>query len=350
MIPGDGIGPEVVEAARRVLAATGVEIAWEPQNAWLPGERRDGSVPERLLEAIASTGVALKGPLDTPDDGSANVNVALRTALGLFAGIRPCRSYPGVATPYAGVDVVIVRELTEAEYTGVEFEHGEPETAELIGFIDTSTGRRIREDSGVSIRAISERGSERIARFAFEHARASGRRLITAGHKANIMKFTDGLWLETARRVAAGYPDLAFEERIIDALTMQLVQRPEAFDVLVLPNLYGDIVSEVCAGLVGGPGFVPAANVGDGVAVFETLHGTVPARAGTGTANPVAAIEAGAMLLAHLGEREAGDRVHRAVAGAVADVTADAARGDERALGDATTSSFTDAVIARLEG
>ena len=349
-IPGDGVGPELVEAARRVLEATGVAIAWDEVDAAARDGTGERPVPERVLEAIRTTGVGLKGPLATPDDASANANVSLRTDLGLFAGVRPCRSYPGVATPYAGVDVVIVRELTEAEYTGVEFEHGEPATAELIAFIDTSTGRQVREDSGVSIRAISERASERIVRFAFEHARASGRHLVTAAHKANIMKFTDGLFLEAARRVAGEFPDVGFEERIIDALTMQLVQRPEAFDVLVLPNLYGDIVAEVCAGLVGGPGFVPAANHGEGVAVFETLHGTAPERAGTGTANPVAMIEAGAMLLAHLGEREAADRVHRAVERTVEDATSDAPRGDERELGDATTSSFTDAVIARLAG
>ena len=332
-----------------MLEATGVAIAWEEADAGTSSDRTGESpVPARVLEAIRTTGAALKGPLSTPDDAMANANVALRTELGLFAGVRPCRSYPGVATPYAGIDLVIVRELTEAEYTGVEFEQGEPETAELIGFIDASTGHRVREDSGVSIRAISERASERIVRFAFERARAGGRRLVTAAHKANIMKFTDGLFLETARRVAGEYPDLAFEDRIIDALTMQLVQRPEAFDVLVLPNLYGDIVSEVCAGLVGGPGFVPAANHGDGLAVFETLHGTAPERVGTGTANPVAMIEAGAMLLAHLGERDAADRVHRAVRSAVAEATSHAARGDERELGGATTSSFADAVIARL--
>jgi isocitrate dehydrogenase (NAD+) len=349
VIPGDGIGPEIVDAARRVLDATGAAIEWVPQDVGDPRERAgDPRVPDRVLDAIRSTGVALKGPLATPDDATANANVELRTTLGLFAGVRPCRSYPGVPSRYEGIDVVIVRELTEAEYTGVEFEQGEPATAELIGFIDTSTGRRVRKDSGVSIRTISERASERIVRFAFERARASGRRLVTAAHKANIMKFTDGLFLETAHRVAAGYPDLAFEERIIDALTMQLVQRPDAFDVLVLPNLYGDIVSEVCAGLVGGPGFVPAANLGEGVAVFETLHGTVAERAGTDRANPVAMIEAGAMLLAHLGEREEAARVHHAVEAAIASATSSAVSGDERELGDATTTSFADDVIARL--
>jgi isocitrate dehydrogenase (NAD+) len=349
LIPGDGIGPEIVEATRRVLDATGVEIAWDVVDAGDPDERAgDTQVPDAVLEAIRGTGVALKGPLATPDDAAANANVALRTALGLFAGVRPCRSYPGVASRWTGVDVVIVRELTEAEYTGVEFEHGEPDTGELIDFIDTSTGRRVREDSGVSIRTISERASERIVRFAFERARSSGRHLVTAAHKANIMKFTDGLFLETARRVATAFPDIAFQDRIIDALTMQLVQRPEAFDVLVLPNLYGDIVAEVCAGLVGGPDFVPAANHGDGIAVFETLHGTVHDRAGTGRANPVAMIVAGAMLLEHLGEHAAAERVHRAVEATIAEVTGGAERGDERALGDATTTSFADAVSSRV--
>jgi isocitrate dehydrogenase (NAD+) len=294
--------------------------------------------------------VALKGPLETPADGAVrNVNVELRVALDLYAGVRPCRTFAGVPSRYADVDLVVVRENTEAEYTGIEFEQGEPDTKELIRFIDETTGKRVREDSGLSIKAISEGASERIVRFAFAYARTHGRSTVTAGHKANIMKFTDGLFLETARRVAAEYPEVAFEERIIDALTMQLVQRPEAFDVLVLPNLYGDILAELGAGLIGGAGLAPAANHGDAIAVFETTHGTASRYRGTGRANPMATMLAGAMLLRHVGEAEAGERLEAAVAATIANgvVTSDL-RG-ARATVAASTDEVTQAVVARLE-
>ena len=350
MIPGDGVGPEVVEAARRAIEATGVGVDWDVQ---LAGAEAAGSLgtplPEAVLSSIRSTGVALKGPLETRGPAR-NVNVAMRVALDLYAGVRPCRSYPGVRSRYEGVDIVVIRENTEAEYTGVEFEQGEPETKELIRFIEEATGKRVREDSGLSIKAISQGASERIARFAFGYARAHGRSLVTAGHKANIMKFTDGLFLETVRRVASGYPDVAFEDRIVDALTMRLVQRPEDLDVLVLPNLYGDILSELCAGLIGGPGLAPGANHGDGIAVFETTHGSAPRYRGTGRANPMAMMLAGAMLLRHLGEGPAGDSLEGAVAEVLAagrTLTADLlpSRDDPRA---ATTAAVADAVVAQL--
>jgi isocitrate dehydrogenase (NAD+) len=338
LLPGDGIGPEVVEAARRAISAAGVEVEWDVQQAGAEVARTQGMpVPDRVLASIRRTGVALKGPLETPVGAERNANVELRVALDLYAGVRPCRTLPGSGGRYDDVDVVIVRENTEAEYTGVEFAEGAPETAEMIAFIGRAVGKRVRTDSGLSIRTISDAASERIVRHAFAYARTHGRSKVTAGHKANIMKFTDGLFLETARRVAAEYPEIAFEDRIIDALTMQLVQRPETFDVLVLPNLYGDIVSELCAGFVGGPGMVPAANLGEGIAVFETLHGSAPGRAG-GRATPVAMLLSAAMLLRHVGEAEAAERLDRAV-------------GDALAAGEETsTAAFTDAVVASLTG
>jgi isocitrate dehydrogenase (NAD+) len=263
--------------------------------------------------------VALKGPVATPVTGeSRSVNLSLRKELDLFANVRPCRLYPGVPSVYQQVDLVIVRENTEGMYTGFEFEMGTAEVKELIGFIEQETGDRIREDSGISIKAISEHGSDRIVRFAFRWAHEHGRHTVTAGHKANIMKFTDGLFLEVARRLASENKGVAFEERIIDALCMQLVQAPERFDVLVLPNLYGDIAAELGAGLIGGVGMAPGGHFGgsDGreLAVFEATHGSAPEMAGTGRANPLGLILSGAMLLDHVGETEAGDRLEAAVA------------------------------------
>jgi isocitrate dehydrogenase (NAD+) len=320
------------------------------QSAGLAVTEREGTpLPARVLESIRGTGVALKGPLGTPT-GFGSVNVSLRVALDLYALVRPCRWYPGVRSRYEGVDVVIVREATEGSYTGIEFEQGTQEAGELIRFIERTTGTQIREDSGLSIKAISVGASERIARFAFAHAKALGRRKVTAGHKANIMKFTDGLFLETVRRIALEYPEVSFEERIIDNLAMQLVQRPRDFDVLLLPNLYGDIISELCAGLVGGLGVAPGANRGDTRAVFEATHGTAPAYRGLGRANPMALMLSGAMMLRHLGESEAGDRLESAVAEVIAegrDVTYDLkpSRDDPSA---ASTTQVRDAVIARL--
>jgi isocitrate dehydrogenase (NAD+) len=276
------------------------------------------------------------------------VNVALRQALDLYACVRPCRRLPGVPSPYGRVDLVVVRENTEDVYTGVEFEMGEPATKELIRFIGETTGRWIREGSGISIKAISEEGSARIARFACDWAVRHGRARVTAAHKANIMKDSDGLFLETARRVAGEeFPGVTFDDRIIDALCMDLVRVPERFDVIVLPNLYGDVVSEVGAGLIGGLGVAPGGHFGDAAAVFEATHGTAPRHAGRDTANPTGLMLSAAMMLRHIGEAEAGDRLAAAVEAAIAagEVTADIA-GDRPALG---TRAFTDAVIARLE-
>ena len=354
LIPGDGIGPEVVEAARLVVMASGVEVQWDVQEIGLRAFERTGEVlPARALSSIRGNGVALKGPIETPPGaGVGSANVALRQELDLFANVRPCRHYPGVPSVYRDVDLVVVRENTEDVYTGVEFEVGTVEVKELIAFIEETTGVRIREDSGISVKAISKGGSERIVRFAFDETRRRGRKKVTAAHKANIMKFSDGLFLDEARRVAAQYPDVAFDDRIIDTLCMQLVQSPERSDVLVLPNLYGDIVSELGAGLIGGTGVAPGGHLGDEVAVFEATHGTAPRLAGRDRANPVGLMLSATMMLRHLGEAEAGDRLEEAIAGILADgldVTPDLRKpGDERpAVG---TGRMAEAVAERLRG
>jgi isocitrate dehydrogenase (NAD+) len=351
-IPGDGVGPELSEATRRVLEATGVEFDWDVQEAGADVMDRFGTpLPEQVLESIRVNGVAIKGPITTPvGSGFRSVNVALRKELDLFACLRPCRSYPGVRSRYQDVDVVIVRENTEDLYAGIEFEQGKPETKELIEFVSNLSGKSIREDSGISIKPISVSGTKRIVGFAFEYARSYGREKVTAVHKANIMKFSDGLFLDTAREVAESYPDIQFDDRIVDNLSMQLVQRPEEYDVLVLPNLYGDIVSDLCAGLVGGLGVAPGANIGDSVAVFEATHGSAPKYTGMNKVNPMAMMLSGVLMLRHLGERDAADRLEGAIATVIAkgeSVTYDMkpTRDDPTAVG---TSQVADAVIEEL--
>ena len=356
LIPGDGIGPEVIEASRRTIEATGVGVEWERQHMGAGAFSRTGrSLPAQTLDSIRANRVALKGPIETPvTSGLRSVNLELRRSLDLFANVRPCRLYPGVPSVYEHVDLIVVRENTEGMYTGFEFEMGTVAVKELIRFVEDTTGRRIREDSGISIKSISEGGSERIVRFAFEEARRRGRAKVTASHKANIMKFSDGLFLEVAQRVARDYPDVAFEDRIIDALCMQLIQAPERFDVLVLPNLYGDVAAEIGAGLIGGVGVAPGGHFGvEGereLAVFEATHGTAPDLAGTNQADPIGVMLSGAMLLRHVDEREAGDRLEAAIV----EVLSDGAHmpGDLRAPDDdrppAGTFQVADAVIARL--
>jgi len=278
------------------------------------------------------------------------VNLALRRELDLYACVRPCRLYPGVPTYYDQVDLIVVRENTEGMYTGIEFEMGTAETRELIRFVGERSERPMREDTGISVKTISESGSERIVRFAFELAVEQGRRLVTAGHKANIMKFTDGLFLEVARRMAGEFPQVAFEERIIDALCMQLVQSPERFDVLVLPNFYGDVVSDVAAGLIGGLGVAPGGHLGDAMAVFEATHGTAPHLAGTNRANPVGVMLSAGMMLRHIGEPDAGIRLDAAIASVLAEgehLTSDL-RWEDGGRPAATTIEVADAVIAAL--
>ncbi|NSW75409.1 MAG: isocitrate/isopropylmalate dehydrogenase family protein [Candidatus Atribacteria bacterium] len=316
LIPGDGTGPEIVAVARKVIEATGVSIEWEIQEAGADVIEKYGTpLPQTVLDSIKRNRVALKGPITTPvGTGFRSVNVALRKELDLYACVRPCKVYPGVRSRYDNVDIVIIRENTEDLYAGVEFEKGKPETLELIGIIEKMGKGKIRPDSGISVKPISVYGTERIVRFAFEYARANGRKKVTAVHKANIMKYSDGLFLEVARSVAQDYPDILFEDRIVDNMCMQLVQKPELYDVLVLPNLYGDVVSDLGAGLVGGLGVAPGGNIGDHYAVFEPTHGSAPKYRGLQKVNPIATILSGVMMLRYLKEKERADLLEWAVA------------------------------------
>jgi len=354
LIPGDGTGPEVVDAARRALEATGVEFQWEVVNAGADALEKEGSLlPDRLFESIRRNKVVLKGPTTTPvGTGFRSVNVALRKALDLYACLRPCRSYPGIPSRYENVDIIIVRENTEDLYAGIEFAEGTPEAEKLLSFVLKSTGEKAPKDSGISLKLISETASRRIARFAFEYARTNSRRKVTAVHKANIMKFSDGLFLNVARDVARAYADIEFEDRIVDNLCAQLVQRPHQFDILLLPNLYGDIVSDLCAGLVGGLGVAPGANIGDEIAIFEPTHGSAPKYTGLNKVNPTAMILSGVMMLRYITEKAAADRLEAAVADVIAEgksVTYDLKpkRNDPTAVG---TSEMTDAIITKLTG
>jgi isocitrate dehydrogenase (NAD+) len=354
LIPGDGVGPEIAEATVRVIEATGVPVQWDIQEAGEDVYRKEGTpLPERVIDSIRKNRVAIKGPVTTPvGKGFRSVNVTLRQTLDLYACLRPCRSYSGARTIYDNVDIVIVRENTEDLYAGIEFARGSEEALGLIGYIKEVSGRSIREDSGISIKPISVYGTERIVRFAFEYARKNGRRKVTAVHKANIMKFSDGLFLEVARSVAGDYPDIEFEDRIIDNMCMQLVQKPELYDVLVLPNLYGDIISDLGAGLIGGLGLAPGANIGDDIAVFEPTHGSAPKYKGLNKVNPLAMILSGVMMLRYTGETEAADRLERAVADVIAEgrsVTYDMkpSPDDPSAVG---TSAVADAIIEKLKG
>jgi isocitrate dehydrogenase (NAD+) len=316
-IPGDGVGPEIARATQEVLEATGVPFRWDVQEAGTEVYEREGTpLPQRVIESIRRNKVAIKGPITTPvGKGFRSVNVALRQTLDLYACLRPCRSFKGVLKcRYEHVDLVIVRENTEDLYAGVEFAQGSPAALGLIEYVRSQGGGQIRPDSGISIKPISVFGTRRIVRFAFEYARANGRRKVTAVHKANIMKHTDGLFLEVAREVARAYPDIEFEDRIIDNMCMQLVQKPELYDVLVMPNLYGDIVSDLGAGLIGGLGLAPGANIGDEYAVFEPTHGSAPKYKGLNKMNPFAMMLSGVMMLRHLGEKEAAERLQRAIA------------------------------------
>jgi isocitrate dehydrogenase (NAD+) len=353
LISGDGTGPELTEATRRVLEATGVQFDWDLQEAGADVMDRYGGnpLPEHVLESIKRTGVALKGPITTPVGGGfRSVNVALRKGLDLYGQVRPCKSYPGVRSRYEDVDLVIVREATEDLYAGIEFEQGSPEALELIDWVAENTGSRVRPDSGLSLKPLSVAGTRRIFEFAFDYVRRYGRRKLTAVHKANIMKFSDGLWLHVAREVAAEHPEIEFEDRIVDNLCMQLVQRPEEYDVLVLPNLYGDIVSDLAAGLVGGLGLAPGANFGTEAAVFEPTHGSAPKYAGQNKANPMAMMLSGVLMLRHLDETDAADRLEASIAETIAEgesVTYDMkpTRDDPTAVG---TSEVADAIIDRL--
>lgn len=350
LIPGDGTGPEVTTAARRVIEATGVPIEWDVQPAGLEVIEQYGTpLPDHVLESIRQNKVALKGPITTPiGTGFRSVNVALRQELGLYACLRPCKYYPGVRSRYTDVDLVVVRENTEDLYAGVEFDLGTPEAEQIIAMAPD----KIRPDSAISIKPISVTGTRRIVRFAFEYALKNHRKKVTAITKANIMKYTDGLFFRVAREVAQEYEGkIAYEEMLVDNMCMQLVQKPELYDVMVMPNLYGDILSDLCAGLVGGLGVAPGANIGDEIAVFEPIHGSAPKYKGQNKVNPTATILSGMLMLRHLGEEEAANRLEKAVAAVIAEgkkVTYDMKphRDDPSAVG---TSEMADAIIEKLQ-
>ncbi|HXV03760.1 MAG TPA: isocitrate/isopropylmalate dehydrogenase family protein [Gaiellaceae bacterium] len=353
LIPGDGIGPELTEATRRVLEATGVEFDWDVQYAGTDVmDRNDGNpLPDHVLDAIRETGVALKGPITTPVGGGfRSVNVGLRKALDLYGQVRPCKSYEGVRSRFDDVDLILIRENTEDLYAGIEYEQGSDEAEELIAWIEQHGGNLRHRDSGISIKPLSISGTRRIVQFAFDYARRNGRRKVTAVHKANIMKFTDGLYLRVTQEVAAENTDLEFDDRIVDNMCMQLVQRPEEYDVLVCPNLYGDIVSDLAAGMIGGLGMAPGGNFGESAAIFEPTHGSAPKYAGQNKANPMAQMLSGVMMLRHLDEHEAADRVEAAIAEVIREgrsVTYDMkpTRDDPTAVG---TSEVADALIDKL--
>jgi isocitrate dehydrogenase (NAD+) len=349
MIPGDGIGPEVAAAARTVLDATGVGIDWLEHQAGITALEASGELlPEETLAAIRDSRVAIKGPIATPvGSGFRSVNVALRQGLDLFAAVRPARALPGVPIRHPHVDLVVIRENTEDLYQGVEFERGSPEAAAFRAELRSLAGFELREDAGITVKPISVSGTRRIVRFAFEYAKANARRRITVGHKSSIMRYSDGLFLKTAQDEAADpliRGAIELEEMQIDHLTSRLARDPGRFDVLLLPNLYGDILSDLCAGLVGGLGLIPGANIGWEYAVFEPVHGTAPDIAGKGLANPIAMILSGAMLLRHIGASAAAEAVDRAVD----EVLAEGKVRSRDLGGSSSTMEVGEAVAARL--
>lgn len=353
LIPGDGVGPEIADASVRVLEATGVSFDWDVQQAGENVMAEHGTpLPEPVLDSIRRTRVALKGPITTPvGTGFRSVNVGLRQALNLYACVRPVKAYVGARNLRDDIDLVFIRENSEDLYAGIEFEEGTPDCLALIDDISARAEKPIRRDSGLSIKPLSVFGSRRIVQYAFDYARRYGRKKVTLVHKANIMKFTDGLYLRVGREVAAENPDLEFEDRIVDNICMQLVLRPQEYDVLCLPNLYGDIVSDLGAGLIGGLGLAPGANIGTEAAVFEATHGSAPRYTGQNKVNPMAVMLSGVLMLRHLGEAEAADSLETAIAGVLREgksVTYDLKprRDDPTAVG---TSQVADAIVERLK-
>jgi len=358
LITGDGTGPELAAAARACVDATGVKINWDVQEAGVDVMERTGTpLPDACMASVRRTHCALKAPITTPvGTGFRSINVHLRQELGLFSCIRPCKQYKGVRSFFSEVpvDLVIVRENTESLYAGIEFERGKPETADLIRFINERSDRKVKtglDETGITIKSISVSATERIVRCAFDYARSNHRQRVTSVHKANILKYTDGLFLEVSRNVAKEYPDIEFEDRIVDNMCMQLVQKPELYDVLVLPNLYGDVVSDLAAGLVGGLGVAPGANIGPEGAVFEATHGSAPKYKGQNKVNPTALILSGMLMLRHLKETEAAQRLEQAVADVIAEgksVTYDMKpnRDDPTAVG---TREMAAAICAKLK-
>ena len=357
LIPGDGIGPEVSEATRRVLEATGIAFEWDVQPAGLTALEAHGDLlPDSVLDSIRANSIALKGPLTTPlGTGFRSVNVALRHALNLYANLRPARTYEGVRSVFDNIDLVIVRENMEDLYAGVEFDTGASDTAEVISTINRLSDRKVAESAALTIKAITPENSERIVRFAFDYAITNRRSMVTSVHKANIMKYSDGLFLKISQNVAAEYatsnPEIEFNDRIVDNMCMQLMQRPEDYDVLVMPNLYGDVLSDLTAGMVGGLGVAPSANIGETAAIFEPIHGSAPTHAGKNEANPTAMILSGAMMLRHMGEVDTAIAVEEAVAAIIAEgqhITYDLRQDRDRSLA-AGTSAMADAIVARLQ-
>jgi len=353
LIPGDGVGPEICDASVRVLEATGVEFDWDVQQAGENVMSKYGTpLPEHVLESIRRNRVALKGPITTPvGTGFRSVNVALRQELELYACVRPVKAYKGARNLREDLDFVIIRENSEDIYAGIEFEKGTPECRSLLEEISTLSRKRIRPDSGLSIKPISVSGSERIVQFAFDYARQYGRKKVTLVHKANIMKHTDGLFLAVGREVAQRNPDITFEDRIVDNMCMQLVLRPQEYDLLCCPNLYGDIISDLGAGMIGGLGLAPGANIGTDGAVFEATHGSAPKYAGQNKVNPMAVMLSGVLMLRHIKETSAADALERAIAGVIEEgraVTYDLKprRDDPTAVG---TSEVADAIVEKLK-
>lgn len=316
LIPGDGIGPEITDVVKRCIEATGVDIDWDIQEAGETAIEKYGTpIPDKTLKSIEENKVCLKAPLTTPvGSGFRSVNVYIRQHFNLYVCLRPFKFYEGVRSRYNNIDIIVIRENMEDLYAGIEFQQGKEETEELIEFIEKRTGQRINRDSGISIKPISIKNSERLVRFAFEYARKNRRKKVTAVHKANIMKFTDGLFLDVARKVSQEYTDIVFEDRIVDNMAMQLVQKPEMYDVLACPNLYGDILSDLCAGLVGGLGLSPGANIGEDIAVFEATHGSAPKYKGQNKVNPSALLLAGVMMLDYIGENKRATQLEQALA------------------------------------
>ncbi len=353
LIPGDGTGPEITEATRRVLEATGVQFEWNMRQAGAEMLAKYGTVlPDEVIESIKHTRVALKGPITTPiGKGQRSANLTLRKKLDLYANLRPAKTYRGLRSRYEDIDLIIVRENTEDLYSGIEFQRGTPGHEEMLETIAHTTGHQLDPDSAISIKYISVAATRRIVKFAFEYARANNRRKVTAVHKANIMRLSDGLFLSIAHEVAKEYHDIQYEDRIVDNMCMQLVQKPEIYDVLVLPNLYGDIISDLSAGLIGGLGVAPGANIGSQYAVFEPVHGSAPKYAGQNKVNPMAMMFSGVMMLRHLYERDAAQRLEQALTQVIAEgknVTYDLKPrpDDPTAVG---TSQVADAVIEKLQ-
>ncbi len=353
LIPGDGIGPEIAEAMVKVVEATGVNIEWDAVNAGAEVYEKEGTVlPDSVIESLRRNKVGIKGPITTPvGTGFRSVNVAMRKLFNLYACVRPCKSYYGVKSRYSDIDLVIIRENTEDLYAGIEFEKGKKETMELIDFIKDKKDNSIRKDSGISIKPISEEGSEKIIRFAFEYALKNNRRKVTGVHKSNIMKYSDGIFLEVFRRIASEYGKIESEDKIVDNMCMQLVQKPELYDVLVLPNLYGDIISDLAAGLVGGLGVAPGGNIGNEIALFEPTHGSAPKYKGQNKVNPTAMMLSAVMMLKHIGESESADILESAVAENIREgkyVTYDL-KPDSDDPDAAGTSEFAEAVFRKIK-